>query len=78
MLEAVAAYVRRKQWVVFSLVALWAAIYCTEGVGVAFHLYSGLALVLDVLIKVFFLAAITYSMRQQVFGDTRLSALQLF
>jgi hypothetical protein len=67
MMEAVAAYVRRKQWVVFSLVALCVAVDFARGLAQAFHLYNGSGLAADLGIKIFYLAAIFYSLRSRDF-----------
>ena len=65
MLEAVAAYVRRKQWVVFSLVALFVAIdfcrwifapaFLLPGSGPALDLFFGLAAELIYIAIIFYM-----------------------
>ncbi len=75
MLEAVTAYVRRKRWVVVSLVVFWGAIYCANDVAISFHSYSGFVLILDLLLDGCFVAWIAYSIRQPDFwGYTIVSA----
>ena len=78
MLEAVAEYVRQKQWVVFSLVALWGVFIAQRTLRISFHSYSGLVLSIRFIILTdVFLLAIKYSIRHEIFGDIRLSAFRI-